>query len=132
MICVRQVSERGATTSLTGAFGCGMISATFQFGPAPFGCSRLIVTSWISLAAEGPPSNFQAFRLKPSPAFGSLLLQFSFFASWTKGWKTWECDEFPRARTSFERALHLKTTCFASVGDILKAVDEENWHDLRY
>ena len=26
-----------------------MISATFQFGPAPFGCSRLIVTSWISL-----------------------------------------------------------------------------------
>jgi hypothetical protein len=77
-------------------------------------------------------SNFQAFRLKPSPAFGSLLLQFSFFASWTKGWKTWECDEFPRARTSFERALHLKTTCFASVGDILKAVDEENRHDLRY
>jgi hypothetical protein len=41
-------------------------------------------------------------------------------------------DEFPRARTSFERALHLKTTCFASVGDILKAVDEENRHDLRY
>jgi hypothetical protein len=73
------VSERGATTSLTDAVGCGMISATFQFGPAPFGCSRLIVTSWISLAAEGPPSNFQAFRLKPSPAFGSLLLQFSFF-----------------------------------------------------
>ena len=83
-------------------------------------------------AAEGPPSNFQALRLKPSPAFGSLLLHFSFFASWTKGWKTWECDEFPRARTSFERALHLKTTCFASVGDILKAVDEENRHDWRY
>ena len=28
-------------------------------------------------AAKGPPSNFQAFRLKPSPAFGLLLLQFS-------------------------------------------------------
>jgi hypothetical protein len=46
-------------------------------------------------AAEGPPSNFQAFLLEPSPAFGSLLLQFSFFASWTKGWETWECDELP-------------------------------------
>jgi hypothetical protein len=28
-----------------------------------------------------------------------------FFASWTKCLKAWECDEFPRARTSFERAL---------------------------
>jgi hypothetical protein len=36
-------------------------------------------------AAKGPPSNFQAFRLKPSPAFGLLRLPFSFFASWTKG-----------------------------------------------
>jgi hypothetical protein len=26
-----------------------MISVTFQLGPAPFGCSRLIVGSWISL-----------------------------------------------------------------------------------
>src|SRR6516162_9514566 len=29
-------------------------------------------------AAEGPPRKLQAFRLKPSPAFGWLLLQFSF------------------------------------------------------
>src|SRR6266436_5498342 len=50
-----------------------------------------------------------------------LLLQFSFFlffASWAKCEETWECDKFPRARTSFERALHVRTTPFASVGDI--------------
>src|SRR5262249_46343667 len=105
-----------------------MISATFQFGPAPFGCSRLIVTSWISLPPRVRLAIFQAFRLKPSPAYVAVF----FFTSWTKSWETWECDEFPPPRTSFERALHLKTTCFASVGDILKAVDEENRHDLRY
>jgi hypothetical protein len=32
---------------------------------------------------------------------------------------------------SFERALHFRTTPFASVGDTLKAVDEENRRDLR-
>ena len=108
-----------------------MISATFQFGPAPFGCNRLIVTSWISL----PPRVRLAIFKHSASSQALLLVRFccSFlFSSWTKGWETRECDEFPRARTSFERALHLKTTCFAFVGDILKAVDEENRHDLRY
>src|SRR5215472_6651925 len=108
-----------------------MRSATFQFGPAPFGCSCLIVTSWISL-----PLRVRLAIFKHSASSEALLLvRFccSFlFASWTKCWETWECDEFPRARTSFERALHLKTTCFAPVGDILKAVDKENRHGLRY
>jgi hypothetical protein len=55
-----------------------------------------------------------------------------FFASWAKCEETWECDKFPRARTSFERALYVQTTPFASVGDILKAVGEEDRHDFRY
>jgi hypothetical protein len=88
-------------------------------------------------APEGRGPELEGLIFKHSASSQALLLvrfccSFLFFASWTKGWKTWECDEFPRARTSFERALHLKTTCFASVGDILKAVDEENRHDLRY
>jgi hypothetical protein len=33
---------------------------------------------------------------------------------------------------SFERALHFRTTPFASVVDTLKAVEEENRRDLRY
>ena len=33
---------------------------------------------------------------------------------------------------SFERVLHFGTTPFASVVDILKALDEENRRDLRY
>src|SRR5262249_16533939 len=33
---------------------------------------------------------------------------------------------------SFEHALHFRTTPFASVGDILKAVDEENRRNSRY
>src|SRR6516164_6827929 len=37
-----------------------------------------------------------------------------------------ECDKFPRARTPFERALYVQTTPFASVGDILEAVGEED------
>src|SRR6476660_7631651 len=40
--------------------------------------------------------------------------------------ETWECDDFPRARLSFERAPYFRPTHFASVGNILKAVDEEN------
>jgi hypothetical protein len=39
--------------------------------------------------------------------------------------KTCECDRFPRARTSFERAPHFRTTRFASVGDILKTVGKQ-------
>src|SRR6266446_3930932 len=50
-----------------------------------------------------------------SPAASVAVL---FFASWAKCEETWECDKFPRARTSFERALHVRTTPFASVGDI--------------
>ena len=122
-------SERGAMTAAIG----GKLSARPKLPrrPAKSNSSQSGDCTRRARARIGR-SNFQAFRLKPGPAFGSLLLQFSFFASWTKGRKTWECDEFPRTRTSFERALHLKTTCFASVGDILKAVDEENRHDLRY
>ena len=45
--------------------------------------------------------------------------------------EAWECDEFPRAGTSFERALHFRTTRFASVGDILKAIDKEDRRDFR-
>jgi len=41
-------------------------------------------------------------------------------------------SEFPRARMSFERVLHFRTTPFASVGDILNALDEENRRNLRY
>ena len=49
-----------------------------------------------------------------------------------EGEETWECDEFPLARTSFERALYVRTTPFASIGDILKAVGEEDRRDCRY
>src|SRR6516225_11141525 len=45
---------------------------------------------------------------------------------WAKCEETWECDKFPRARTPFERALYVRTTPFASVGDILEAVGEED------
>jgi len=44
--------------------------------------------------------------------------------------ETRECDEFPRAGTSFERALQVRTTPVASVGDILKAVGEEDRSDF--
>jgi hypothetical protein len=36
------------------------------------------------------------------------------------------------ARTSFERALHFRTTPFASIGDILEAVGEQDRGDFRY
>src|SRR6516164_9048815 len=51
---------------------------------------------------------------------------------WAKCEETWECDKFPRARTPFERALYVQTTPFASVGDILEAVGEEDRRDFRY
>src|SRR5215831_15711367 len=41
-------------------------------------------------------------------------------------------DRWRRAQTPFERALHVRTTPFASVGDILKAVGEEDRGDFRY
>ena len=44
--------------------------------------------------------------------------------------ETRECDEFPRAGTSVERALQVRTTPVASVGDILKAVGEEDRSDF--
>src|SRR5262249_28628978 len=111
--------------------GCGMISATFQFGSTPFGCSRLIVTSWISL-----PPRVRLAIFKHSASSQALLLvsfccSFRFFLMVEKLGNL-GCDEFPRARTSFERALHLKATCFTFIGDILKALDEENRYDLRY
>jgi hypothetical protein len=54
------------------------------------------------------------------------------FCSWAKCEETWECNEFPRARTSFERALHFRTTPFASVGDILKTVGKQDRRDSSY
>src|SRR6266446_2715642 len=57
----------------------------------------------------------------------------SFFVCfWAKCEETWECDEFPRARTSFECALHFRTTRFASVGDTLKTVGKQDRRDFPY
>ena len=65
-------------------------------------------------AAEGPPSNFQAFRLKPSSAFGSLLLQFSFLPHGRRAGKLGSVtsSHAPERRlnvrfTSKRHALHL-------------------------
>jgi hypothetical protein len=44
---------------LTSGDGCGMISATFQLGPVPFGRIRLIITRWIS---SPPRVCFASFR----------------------------------------------------------------------
>ena len=41
-------------------------------------------------------------------------------------------NKLPCARTSFERALHFRTTPFAPVGDILEAVGEQDRCDFRY
>jgi hypothetical protein len=38
----------------------------------------------------------------------------------------------PCARTPFERALHFRTTPFAPVGSILKAVGKQDRRDFRY
>ena len=65
-------------------------------------------------AAEGPPSNFQAFRLKPSPVFGSFLLQFSFLPNGRRAGKLGSVtsSHAPERRlnvrfTSKRHALHL-------------------------
>jgi hypothetical protein len=64
---------KGASLSrilpLTSSDGCGMISATFQLGPVPLGCNRLIVTRWISF----PPRTRRA-SLRHSASSQSLLL----------------------------------------------------------
>ena len=64
--------------------------------------------------AEGPPSNFQAFRLKPSPVFGSFLLQFSFLPNGRRAGKLGSVtsSHAPERRlnvrfTSKRHALHL-------------------------
>src|SRR6266700_6169930 len=97
----------------------------------PFGCSRLILASWISL-----PPRVRLASFKHSASSQALLLVgfcCSFlFCFMGEGEETWECDEFPLARTSFERALYVRTTPFASIGDILKAVGEEDRRDCRY
>jgi len=46
-----------------------MISATFQLGPVPLGCSRLIVTRWISL-----PPGARLVSLRHSASSQSLVL----------------------------------------------------------
>src|SRR5262249_41753544 len=97
----------------------------------PFGCSRLIVTRWISLPPR-VPSQASSIPPQAKPCFWLASVAVFFFASWAKCYETWECDEFPRAQTPFERALHVRTTPFASVGDILKAVGEEDRGDFRY
>src|SRR5258708_38567074 len=64
---------KGASLSrillLTSRDGCGMISATFQLGPVPLGCNRLIMTRWISF----PPRTRRA-SLRHSASSQSLLL----------------------------------------------------------
>ena len=73
-----QVSERGAHVfahqwrRLRNDIGDLPIGA-HAFRMQPSDCDKLDFA-----ATEGPPSKLQAFRLKPSPAFGWLLLQFSF------------------------------------------------------
>src|SRR6516225_662861 len=97
----------------------------------PFGCSRLIVTRWIR-CRRGSASQASSIPPQAKPCFWLASVAVFFFASWAKCYETWECDEFPRAQTPFERALHVRTTPFASVGDILKAVGEEDRGDFRY
>src|SRR5262249_61786501 len=65
-------------------------------------------------AAESPPSSFQAFHLKPSPAFGSLLLQLSFLPHGQRARKlaSVTSSHVPERRlnvrfTSKRHALHL-------------------------
>src|SRR6266446_5270712 len=78
------------------------------------------------------PSRSVPKHSAPSQALVFLGFCRSFpFCFWAKCEETWECDEFPRARTSFERALYVRTTHFASVGDTLKAVGEEDRRDFR-
>jgi hypothetical protein len=64
---------KGASLSrilpLTASDGCGMISAPFRLGPVPLGCSRLIVTRWISFA---PRTRWASLRHSASSQ--SLLL----------------------------------------------------------
>jgi hypothetical protein len=94
VICVRQVSERGARyfadrcRRLPNDIGDLRIRARALRVQSP-DCDELDFA-----AAEGPPNK---------PCFWFAYVAVFFFASWTKGWETWECDEFPRARTSFER-----------------------------
>src|SRR6266446_3545127 len=77
----------------------------------------------------------------PSISIALILVLFPSIPPQAKPWfclasvkvrKTWECDRFPRARTSFERALHFRTTRFASVGDILKTVGKQDRRDFPY
>src|SRR6266511_789085 len=64
---------KGASLSrilpLTASDGCGMISATFQLGRVPLGCTRLIVTRWISF----PPRTRWACPRPPNPSPSPLL-----------------------------------------------------------
>jgi len=78
VICVGQVSERGGHYF---ADWCRRLRNEIGDLPIRARALRVQLPDCDELdfaAAEGPPSNFQAFRLKRSPAFGSLLLQFLF------------------------------------------------------
>jgi hypothetical protein len=114
VICVRQVSERGAHYF---ADRCRRLRN--DIGDLPIRARALRVQSpdcdeLDFAAAEGPPSNFQAFRLKPSPAFGSLLLQLSFLPHGRRAGKLGSVtrSHAPERRlnvrfTSKRHALHL-------------------------
>lgn len=58
------------TFPLTSSVGCGMISATFQFGPVPFGCNRLIMTAEFDCRRRPV---WQASSIPPQAKPGSWL-----------------------------------------------------------
>src|SRR6476619_1216161 len=78
-------------------------------------------------APEGCGPELEGLIFKHSASSQALLLvrfccSFLFLPHGRRAGKLGSVTSFPRARTSFERALHLKTTCVASVGDNFKAV----------
>src|SRR5262249_5864944 len=77
----------------------------------------------------------------PSISIALILVLFPSIPPQAKPWfglasvkvrKTCECDRFPRAQTSFERAPQFRTTRFASVGDILKTVCKQDRRAFPY
>src|SRR6266446_777933 len=105
------------------------ISMALKPAPSPTMASRLFAK--LSRIRSIAPVNLKTSVPRCS-AYAYASAAVFFFASWAKREETWKHDEFPRARTSFERALHFRTTRFASVGDILKAVGKQDRRDFRY
>ena len=72
-----QVSERGAHFSADSSRRLWNDIGDLPIGAHTFRMQPSDCDSWIP-ATEGPLGKLQAFRFKPSPAFGWHLLQFSF------------------------------------------------------